>query len=52
MTKQEMIANLEYLSGGIYSVITLCNNDRWKELLDTWATLASSVASALEEENE
>ena len=52
MTRQEMIANLEYLSGGIYSIIALCKDDKWKELLDTWATLASSVASALEEENE
>ena len=51
MTRQDMIENLEYLCGGINALITVTKKDsEWNELLDSWATIAGSVASALEEE--
>ena len=51
MTRQEMIENLEYLCGGINAfLITTKKDSKWNELLDSWATIAGSVASALEEE--
>lgn len=51
MTRQEMIEHLEYLSGGINAILTaVSKNDKWHELLDTWATIVESVTNALEEE--
>lgn len=51
MTRQEMIEDLEYLCGGINAMLTMCSkNSEWNELLDSWATIANSVATALEEE--
>lgn len=51
MTRQDMIENLEYLCGGIEAILIGVNkNDRWHELLDKWATIASSVVNALEDE--
>lgn len=51
MTRQDMIENLEYLCGGINALITVTKKDsEWNELLDSWATIAGSVASALEDE--
>lgn len=51
MTRLDMIENLEYLCGGIEAILTAANkNDRWHDLLDDWATIASSVVSALEDE--
>ena len=51
MTRQDMIENLEYLCGGINAMLTMCKKDStWNELLDSWATIAGSVASALEDE--
>ena len=51
MTRQEMIENLEYLCGSINAMLTICKKEsEWKELIDSWATIAGSVASALEDE--
>ena len=51
MTRLEMIENLEYLCGGIEALLTMIKKDNeWYELLDDWATIASSVVSALEDE--
>lgn len=51
MTRQEMIENLEYLSGGINAILAMTkSNSGWNELLDSWATIVGSVASALEDE--
>ncbi len=51
MTRQDMIENLEYLCGGINALLTMTKKDsEWNELLDSWATIAGSVASALEDE--
>jgi len=51
MTRQEMIENLEYLSGGINALLTMTKkNSEWNELLDSWAIIVESVASALEDE--
>lgn len=51
MTRQEMIENLEYLSGGINAILICASkNDKWYDLLDSWATIAGSVVSALEDE--
>ena len=51
MTRQEMIENLEYLSGGINALLTMTkSNSEWNELLDNWATIVGSVVSALEDE--
>jgi hypothetical protein len=46
-----MIENLEYLCGGIEAILTFTSkSDKWHDLLDDWATIASSVVSALEDE--
>ena len=51
MTRQEMIENLEYLCGGINAIFAMLKKDsEWGNLLDSWATIAGSVASALEDE--
>jgi len=51
MTRQDMIENLEYLSGGINALLTMTKkNSEWNELLDSWAIIVESVASALEDE--
>ena len=51
MTRQEMIENLEYLSGGINALLTMTKkNSEQNELLDSWAIIVESVASALEDE--
>ena len=51
MTRLDMIENLEYLCGGIEAILTAVNkNDRRHDLLDDWATITSSVVSALEDE--
>jgi hypothetical protein len=51
MTRQDMIENLEYLCGGINALYTISTKDSsFQELLDTWATLAESVLTALEDE--
>lgn len=51
MTRQDMIENLEYLSGGINALLTMTKRDsEWNELLDNWATIVGSVVSALEDE--
>lgn len=51
MTRQDMIENLEYLCGGIEAMLTMTKSaSEWNKLLDDWATIASSVVSALEDE--
>lgn len=51
MTRREMIESLEYLSGGINSVLIMAKKDtEWNELLDNWATIIGSVVTALEDE--
>ena len=51
MTRLDMIENLEYLCGGIEAILTFTSkSDKWHDLLDDWATIASSVVSALEDE--
>lgn len=51
MTRLDMIENLEYLWGGIEALLTMIKKDNeWKELLDSWSTIAGSVVSALEDE--
>ena len=51
MTRLDMIENLEYLCGGIEALLTMIKKDNeWYELLDDWATIVSSVVSALEDE--
>lgn len=51
MTRADMIENLEYLSGGINAILTMCKKETdWYNLLDSWRYIASSVAKALEDE--
>lgn len=51
MTRRKMIEDLEYLCGGINAILTMVKRDtEWNDLLDSWATIASSVAQALEDE--
>ena len=51
MTRQEMIEDLEYVSGGINAILIMAKKDtEWNELLDNWATIIGSVVTALEDE--
>lgn len=51
MTRREMIEELEYLSGGINSVLIMAKKDtEWNELLDNWSTILGSIVTALEDE--
>jgi len=51
MTRREMIEELEYVSGGLNTMLVMARkNTEWNDVLDNWATIVGSVATALEDE--
>jgi hypothetical protein len=51
-----MIRDLEYVNGGINSILTMCTPrdkwNEWRELLDTWGAIIGNVIEAMEDEDD
>jgi len=56
MTRNKMIRDLEYVNGGINSILTMyAPRDKWnewRELLDTWGAIIGNVIEAMEDEDD
>ena len=56
MTRNKMIRDLEYVNGGINSILTMCiprdKWNEWRELLDTWGAIIGNVIEAMEDEDD